>query len=70
MTPKEKAKQLIDKFEDHNYHFTKEVLENAKYNSSLCVDEILVNVNVYGGETLQEMHRKYWTEVKREIQAF
>ena len=40
MTPKEKANKLIKLYEDQNYFDEISVLENAKYNALLCVEQI------------------------------
>ena len=63
MTPKEKAKELVDKY----YHLFSVELENtidyreAKQCALIAVDEILDNCeNIFEAE--------YWQEVKQEIE--
>ena len=64
MTPKEKAKELIDKY----YHLFSVELENtiADYEAKECaliaVDEILISIKLI---TMDEII--YWQEVKQEI---
>ena len=41
MIPKEKAKELVKKFEDENLHFEETILESAKYYALVLVEEIL-----------------------------
>ena len=70
MTPKEKAKELVDKFRP----YTKIVVANAEYIEDtkqcalIAVDEIL-NDDWYI-TTLEDniLRKKYWQEVKTEIQ--
>lgn len=77
MTPKEKAKELYNKFYENSYvpwmggkdeATTKDC---AKDSASICVDEIL-NLRMIGNmsrgfdSVLSE--REYWIEVKKEIQ--
>jgi hypothetical protein len=57
---KEKAKELFDKFSLGNYH-----APNAKQCALIAVDEIL-NAIEQIFETFEE--RKYWQEVKKEIE--
>jgi len=57
MSPKEKAKELFDKFSLGYYH-----AENAKRCALIAVDEI-INLDDFSIEG-----RKYWKEVKQEIE--
>jgi hypothetical protein len=60
MKPKEKAKELIEKYSDLAYN--KIVCKQC---ALIAVDEILNdNPNVYDSDRL---NHKYWKEVKREI---
>jgi hypothetical protein len=67
MTPKEKAKELVDKFQSgytingFNYQFQND-LEDAKQCALIAVDEI-INTFIDIDPKL-----KYWQEVKQEIQ--
>ena len=64
MTPKEKAKELLDKFYNkniQNFWDIEEAIKEAKQSALICVDEIL--------ETYIDLDPKlnYWKEVKKEI---
>ena len=64
MTPKEKAKELVDKFnrvEGHNYDCEYIETDMAFDCALICVDEIL-ETYIYLAPKL-----KYWKEVKQEI---
>lgn len=68
MTPKEKAKELVDKFYDFVYY------GNAKYDAKECAliaaDEILKeNLEELLDEPETVVRYIYWQEVKKEIQA-
>lgn len=65
MTPKEKALDLIKKFEDENLHFEVDILNSAKYYASICVDEILTAPLV--GKGWLDKYKLYWVDVKKEI---
>ena len=67
MTPKEKAKDLIIKFEDENLHFESTILESAKYYALVLVDEIL-NAPLIG-EGWLDKYEPYWIDVKKEINS-
>ena len=68
MTPKEKAKELVDKmligFIDWTYHVPTEINNNhtisseAKQRALIAVDEIIKEL----------FYNKYWLEVKQEIE--
>jgi hypothetical protein len=58
MTPKEKAKDLLDKYLDLDFHL---YLENAKQCALIAVDEFINNctdIDIW----------EYWQEVKQEIE--
>ena len=75
MEPREKAKQLVERFEDVTFkdsyqgeggtdYFERDLLpEAAKKVALICVDEMLIE--------LTELHRQtpllYWREVREEI---
>lgn len=67
-TPKEKAKQLVDKM---SFEVCK---TDAKQCALIAVDEMLSNAGmIWGGRntetglTARDEFRKYWREVKQEI---
>jgi len=75
MTPKEKAKELVDKFNDYTVQATKyyangkmeECKEDAKECALIAANEVI--------DTLYEHHYdsasgayEYWTEVKEELE--
>jgi len=73
MTPKEKAKQLVDKFEPYVIRYTQDdvvgylseetpILEYQKQCALIAVDEIINNLPLIS--EIQE----YWQEVKQEIE--
>ena len=71
MTPKEKAKELVDKFRDYAYSYELvDELEdtedwNAKQCALMCVDEYLADLikwNSHRGSVYE-----YWQEVKQQI---
>lgn len=64
MTPKEKAKELVDRMfgvqvDAQTFHMYN-TLETAKYSALIAVDEIIEGCSVH--------HYKYWQEVKHEIE--
>ena len=64
MTPKEKAKELLDTFKFADIYFVggnKTMLQNAKNCALLCVDEIIDTLNQ------STLEFEYWEEVKQEI---
>ena len=64
MTPKEKAKELVDKFnrvEGHNYDCEYIETDMAFDCALICADEVLKTVPFVGD------FRNYWNEVKQEI---
>jgi hypothetical protein len=82
MTPKEKAKELVDKFRPHSHFWVHDLgrqkdydieqLENAKQCALIAVDEILKSkkqniIHFYRcGDEFCECGG-YWQEVKQEI---
>ena len=70
MTPKEKAKELVDKMEkDFQYFASREI---AKQHALIAVDEVInndVGYNAYDGVTDSDIwiDKEYWQEVKQEI---
>lgn len=71
MTPKEKAKELVDKY----YHLFSVKLENtiADYEAIECalivVDEIIKHIEVsYHNKDIIKGSKLYWQEVKNEIE--
>lgn len=70
MTPKEKAKELISKFEpyvdyqsDDCFNEQEKMLINAKQCVIICVDEI---IDIY--KSKWNIENTYWQEVKQEIE--
>ena len=61
MTPKEKAKDLVDKYDfDHNeFDYSKEY-------ALIAVDEIIESMD---NVMLPNPFKQYWNKVKQEIQA-
>mgnify|MGYP007049626331 CR=1 FL=1 len=80
MTPKEKAKELVDKFRLHvlEKDFFGDSVEhdNAKQCALIAVDEMLNNGNLesqliqakYRGKEPYSFELEYWQEVKQEIE--
>jgi hypothetical protein len=72
MTPKEKAKQLVDSFRNQIVTYLNDFMSirNAKMCALVAVDEI-IDILELNGFTLQEYHDKatleYWFHVKDEI---
>ena len=67
MAPKEKAKELVEKFE-YNGVMIDDIRmneEDAKQCALICVDEILKSYNAL--EHYPENLRDYWQEVKQEL---
>lgn len=63
MTPKDKAKQLIDKYKDVRWDIDP---ETAKQGALIAVDEIINSV-VITDLIIAENQFKYWEKVKQEI---
>jgi hypothetical protein len=78
MEPKDKAKELVDKFKKYSRSQSSGFLvsnediwiKNAKENALICVDEIInelsktpASANSWGEEKVE-----YWLEVKKEIE--
>ena len=82
MTPKEKANELVSLMLQHQHfavkgHFNeKSCLNNAKQCALICVDEIietnpLMSLNAtygVGSVEIYSSNKKYWQEVKQEIE--
>jgi hypothetical protein len=64
MTPKDKAKELVDKMEkDFQYFASREV---AKQHALIAVDEI---IQAMDNVMLPNPFKQYWNKVKQEIEA-
>ena len=68
MTPKQKAKELVGKFNDWTFderHSQKNNVNYAKQCALICVDEMLDcnTTSVYWDEDFE-----YWKQVKQEIE--
>lgn len=82
MNAKEKAKKIIEKFEDFSFIGSKETIEsNVTWNAQQCalimVNERLEELNFthigYGKgviEGYQKTKLKYWSDVKQEIEKY
>ena len=71
MTPKEKALELIDKFQELNRSkisdYSRIEFPTAKQCALISVDEILKSNPTVIDCDKTELNYKYWTEVKKEI---
>lgn len=71
MTPKEKAKQLIDKIWIYSIPNSNGSWNNAKQCALICVDEIINNNNKIPGNAIglhTDINSNFWEQVKQEIQ--
>ena len=67
-TPKEKAKELVDKFNDNMDFNTLSVskhLEYAKQCALICVDEVLPVFNTYHSYELYQYYKEVEQEIKK-----
>jgi hypothetical protein len=73
LPPKDKAKELVDKFRPHaNLWDCRNDCPldeaNEKQCALICVDEIIKELNIwYRGEKAEKRRLNYWIEVKNEI---
>lgn len=72
MTPKEKAKELVDKFEPLTRQFDSDEgwiinLQDAKQCAIIAVDEIVKEIYKYNHSMTWELNN-YWQSVKEEIE--
>ncbi len=72
MTPKEKAKELIDRFYNHTFNVEKDTEDNfssAKQCALIAIEEILneVDDNTYKIGRNKLSSKQFWLEVKQEI---
>lgn len=65
MTPKEKAKELVDKFSD--LEDGEMYIGKAKQCALIAVDEIISEIEPSVSMDVIEARIKYWEEVKQEI---
>ena len=63
MKPKEKAKDLVDKFNYEGKHY---LMLDAKQCALIAVDEIIYYLEITLGVDKEDF--KYWYEVKQEIE--
>ena len=74
MTPKEKAIELVDKYNKHEYLFWDISYRQAQDCALIAVDEIINTLNMdirdldVRGSVLLDLI-SYWREVKQEIEA-
>ena len=69
MTPKEKAKELVDKYSTYVVMWSGGIeveTQNVKQCALIAVDEILDSVIIIDLTTAENQF-KYWQEVKKEI---
>ena len=66
MKPKEKAKELVDKFNYESKHY---LMLDSKQCALLVVDEILWEIIKYADNSKEYVieNAKFWQEVKQEI---
>jgi hypothetical protein len=78
MTPQEKAKELVDKFEEfaddmecNVFTSSENRFKNAKQCALIAVDEI-INSNPHSNPLNTDVHStmSYWQEVKQEIENY
>lgn len=64
MTPKEQAKELVDRYINLYFHPTEQYLdsEEAKLCALICVEEIIENRDA------EQLPISYWKQVKKEIE--
>jgi hypothetical protein len=70
MTPKEKAKELVDRMfgvqvDNQTFHMYN-TLETAKYSALIAVDEM---IQQFTNKCCESANVRYWQEVKQEILA-
>ena len=71
MTPKEKAKELFDKYAMYlrsNLMYDEEAYEDAKVCALISVDEIIKELIEEISPIVHGFRHKYWKEVKQEIE--
>jgi len=66
MTPKEKAKELVDKFKYISYYL--DDIQNHKEGALIAVDEVISNIEPSVSIDVISARIKYWEQVKTEIQ--
>lgn len=74
MTPKEKAKELIDKFYNHTFNVEKDTednFESAKQCALVTIDEMLQIQSITMYPVIEDNyiygHIDYWQKVKQEL---
>jgi len=72
MTPKEKAKELVELYRDENYTLTSDMIENSKHNALIVAAQMIKEVDSYREFGTWESRLKYreifWQEVITEIE--
>lgn len=74
MTPKEKAKELVYKFQKHALGICEDPIQihNAKQCALICVDEMISLYCIHNSDdikvTIKTEQFDYWQEVKQEIE--
>jgi hypothetical protein len=67
MTPKEKAKELFDKYAMYlraNLMYDEEAIEDAKQCALIAVDELIYETHF----EVPNIRQRWWIEVKKEIE--
>ena len=79
LSPKEKAKELVDKFEPYVIRYTQgdvvgyldqetPILEYQKQCALIAVDEMIKETKLHDKTIYQHGRTAYWQEVKQEIE--
>jgi hypothetical protein len=78
MTPKEKARQLVERFREYSHtefisyrggYQLDTQIQNAKQCALIAVDEIIANIEPSASMDVIAARIEYWQEVKTEIQS-
>jgi hypothetical protein len=67
MTPKEKAKQLVDRYNHHELLYWHLTLVQAKQCVLIAVDEIIAQIEPSVSMDVISARINYWQQVKQEI---
>ena len=79
MSPKEKSKELIDKFFSHAFYSIHDLIprlkmleeqrENAIECALICVHELIIEGEQFNHEEIKEDRFKFWESVKNELNS-
>jgi len=66
MTPKEKAKELVDKYQNFIIEYTADmkIHKLAKQSALIAVDELIYSVH---NEHFSDIFNQFWAEVEQEL---